>query len=140
MPTHEQPAVTRNPAQEQIDPDQLTAQGKPGADSQEIADLAEAQTDGSRNPRVMNTSNDKRAVEPIAESTDTAYNTANNANASGITNQPLAKEKASQQEVGSEQKAAPTGNNSGAETSAFPKSGMATVTDTVEISTETPKR
>lgn len=104
MPTHEQPAVNRNPAQEQIDPDQLTAQGTPGTDTEEIADLAETQTDGSRNPRVMNTSNDKRAVEGISEDTTTAYNTANNAGASGITNQPLDKEKASQTEIGTGKK------------------------------------
>lgn len=104
MPTHEQPAINRNPAQAEIDPDQLTAQGTPGTDSEEIADLAQAQTDGSRNVRVMNTSVDKRAVEGIAEDTTTAYNTDNNAGASGITNQPLAKEKASQTEIGTEKK------------------------------------
>lgn len=139
MPTHEQPAVNRNPAQEQIDPDQLTAQGTPGTEYDEITDLADTQTAGSRNPRVMNTSNDKRAVEPVAEPTDTAYNTPQSGSASGITNQPLAKEKASQREVGSEHKPAPA-DDGVAETSAFPKPGMATVTDTVEISTETPKR
>lgn len=139
MPTHEQPAVNRNPAQAEIDPDQLTAQGTPGADTQELADLADAQTAGSRNPRVMNVSNDKRAVEPIAESTTTAYDSSDNAHASGITNQPLAKEKASQAEVGSEQKPAPgAGKADSVDTSAFPK-GMAEVTDTVEISTEKPK-
>ncbi len=139
MPTHEQPSINRNPAQAQIDPEQLTAQGTPGADYDEIADLAETQTDGSRNPRVMNVSNDKRNVEPIAEDTSNAYNTSDNGNASGITNQPLAKEKASQAEVGSEQKPAPAADET-IDTSAFPKRGMATVTDTVEISTETPKR
>ena len=139
MPTHEQPSINRNPAQAQIDPEQLTAQGTPGADYDEIADLAQTQTDGSRNPRVMNVSNDKRNVEPIAEDTSNAYNTSDNGNASGITNQPLAKEKASQAEVGSEQKAAPAADET-IDTSAFPKRGMATVTDTVEISTETPKR
>ncbi len=139
MPTHEQPSINRNPAQAGIDPEQLTAQGTPGADYNEIADLADAQTDGSRNPRVMNVSNDKRNVEPIAEETATAYNTSENGSATGITNQPLAKEKASQTEVGSEQKPAPAANDA-VDTSAFPKAGMATVTDTVEISTETPKR
>lgn len=139
MPTHEQPSINRNPAQAEIDPDQLTAQGTPGEDYDEIADLAQAQTDGSRNPRVMNVSNDKRAVEPIAEDTSTAYNTDQNGNATGITNQPLAKEKASQTEVGSEQKPTPAASET-VDTSAFPKAGMATVTDTVEISTETPKR
>lgn len=139
MPTHEQPSVNRNPAQAGIDPEQLTAQGTPGADYDEIAATAEAQTDGSRNPRVMNVSNDKRNVEPIAESEANAYNTSQNGNAAGITNQPLAKEKASQAQVGSEEKPAPTADDT-IETSAFPKRGMATVTDTVEISTETPKR
>lgn len=138
--THEQPAVNRNPAQAEVDPDQLTAQGTPGTDYDEIADLAQAQTDGSRNPRVMNVSNDKRAVEPIAEATSTKYDTDENANASGITNQPLAKEKASQHEVGSEQKSGTATDGDAIDTSAFPKAGMATVTDTVEISTETPKR
>ncbi len=102
MPKHEQPSINRNPAQADIEPDQLTTQGTPGGNYDEIVDLAEAQTDGSRNPRVMNVSNDKRNVEPIAESTTTAYQTGNNGSASGITNQPLAKEKASQAEVGSE--------------------------------------
>lgn len=139
MPTHEQPSINRNPAEAGIDPDQLTAQGTPGDDYDEIADLADAQTDGSRNPRVMNVSNDKRNVQPIAETTATAYNTGENGNASGITNQPLAKEKASQAEVGSEQKPLPADSDA-IDTSAFPKKGMASVTDTVEISTETPKR
>ncbi len=139
MPTHEQPSINRNPAQAEIDPDQLTAQGTPGKDYDEIAELAQAQTDGSRNPRVMNVSNDKRNVEPIAEDTSNAYNTDQNGSATGITNQPLAKEKASQAEVGSEQKPAPAANDT-IDTSAFPKAGMATVSDTVEISTETPKR
>ncbi len=104
MPTHEQPAINRNPAQEGIDPDQLTAQGTPGTDADEAADLAQTQTDGSRNPRVMNVSNDKRAVEGISEPTATAYDTDSNAHAGGITNQPLDKEKASQHEVGTGQK------------------------------------
>ncbi len=102
--THEQPAVNRNPAQADVEPDQLTAQGAPGTEYDTITNTADAQTDGSRNPRVMNVSNDKHAVEGISESTTTAYNTADNAHASGITNQPLDKEKSSQTEVGSEQK------------------------------------
>ena len=102
--THQQPSIDRNPAQAEIDPDQLTAQGTPGTEYDTIVDLAETQTDGSRNPRVMNVSNDKRAVEPIAEDISTAYNTTNNGTASGITNHPLAAEKASQAEVGSETK------------------------------------
>ncbi len=138
--THEQPQVNRNAAQEQIDPDQLTAQGKPGTDYDEIADLSTTQTDGSRNVRVMNVSNDKRNVEGISEPTDTAYNTDHNANASGITNQPLAKEKASQTEVGSEQKPAPTHKSDNTiDTSDLP-TGMAEATETVQISTGTVKR
>ena len=113
--THEQPAVDRNPAQADVEPDQLTAQGTPGTEYDTITNTADAQTDGTRNPRVMNVSNDKRAVEGISEPTATAYDTADNAHASGITNPDTA------------------------DVSSI-ASHLADVTDTVEISTEIPKR
>ncbi len=104
MPTHEQPAINDNPAQAGRDPEQLTAQGKPGSDAGIIDDLAQAQTDGSRNVRVTGGATEKHPLQGISEPIKTAYDTDNNAQASGITNQPLDKEKASQAEVGSEQK------------------------------------
>lgn len=90
-----------DPAQSDVDPDQISADGGTGSEAGMYEDLEEAQTAGSRNDRVTEYSGGKHKVEPTTAS---EYPTgrppqAVPADAPGITNRSLHEEKPGQDKV-----------------------------------------
>ncbi len=150
---HTEPEKDTDPAQDDIDPNQLNADGSQGSDAAMYTDLEGAQTAGSRNERVTAYNGVKLGTEETTEREYPAGRPATGARpeAIGVTNHTVAEESASGQKKVMRERAS-TRLEEDFEGNVIPPSpGPAAITgdlstqredkgETVEISTEEPTR